>query len=331
MQAPHRRRNAAFTLLELLVVIAIIALLVGLLLPAVQKVREAANRIRCGNNLKQMGLALHGYHDNNGQLPPAYTWTNASRTQPVSRDGRLYDRPPPSSYTEVAWPGWGWAAFLLPYIEQDSIYRQIDFTAPTVGTQALAVRTIRLAVYTCPSDTHTGVYTVLTVDGTVLLEAATNSYAGCYGAGVTTLVGDSGNIAMAPQSGNGLFVRNGTIPFSAIEDGLSNTLAIGERGALFARAPWVGVLDLGTLRTTPDAPVYQSVVHPPPPMVMARASRRYLNDPWSEPYDFFTPHPAGMNALFADGSVRVIRKTLSPEVYRALATRAGNDDIRGFE
>ena len=193
------------------------------------------------------------------------------------------------------------------------------------------MRTVRLAVYTCPSDTRAGVFTVLMVDGTPLLEAATNSYAGCYGSGVTTKYGDSGNIALAPQSGNGMFIRNGNLQFGDIEDGTSNTLAIGERAALFAQAPWVGVLDLGTLRTTPGAPVFQSLVHPPPPMVMARAGHRYLNDPWSEPYDFFTPHPAGMNALFADGSVRRIRKTLSPEVYRALATRASHDDVSPFE
>src|SRR5437879_6931192 len=99
----------AFTLIELLVVIAIIAVLVGLLLPAVQKVREAANRMKCKNNLKQIGLAFHHFHSFRGSFPPGFT------SQADSVDGPSLG------------PGWGWGAYLLQYLDQENVYRQIDF------------------------------------------------------------------------------------------------------------------------------------------------------------------------------------------------------------
>src|SRR6266478_8427302 len=103
-------RRHAFTLIELLVVIAIIAVLIGLFLPAVQKVRETANRLKCKNNLKQIGLAFHNYHAAMGCFPSGFTSASAT----VDGDG--------------TGPGWGWAAYLLPYLEQDNVYRQINFT-----------------------------------------------------------------------------------------------------------------------------------------------------------------------------------------------------------
>src|SRR5690242_14648344 len=107
-QQPFRHRG--FTLIELLVVIAIIGALLGLLLPAVQKVRETAARLQCQNNLKQIGLALHNYHDSQQALPPGYLAFSSYS------DGA----------TDTA-PGWGWAAFILPYLEQEPLYRQINF------------------------------------------------------------------------------------------------------------------------------------------------------------------------------------------------------------
>jgi prepilin-type processing-associated H-X9-DG protein len=153
--------------------------------------------------------------------------------------------------------------------------------------------------------------------GDPLFDAATNSYVACYGAG--------GNLSGAPAGGNGLFARNSAVQFKDITDGLSHTLAVGERSASFARAPWVGVVDQATIRTTAGAPVFQSLVFPPPAMPMARVGNRPLNDPWSEPFDFFGPHPTGMNALFADGSVRWVRTSTAIDVYQAVATRDGGE------
>src|SRR5690349_19978630 len=172
-----RSRRSAFTLIELLVVIAIIAILVGLLLPAVQKVREAAARIKCANNLHQFGLALHLHHDANGRLPPAYVANAVAITVPPDGprpDG--VDLPPPDPFLMPQAPGWGRGAFLLPYLEQDAIYRKIDFSLDLEGFGGWGLRDLPLAVFTCPSDRHTGPFRVPTYVRRLDIQAATNSY-----------------------------------------------------------------------------------------------------------------------------------------------------------
>ena len=134
----------AFTLIELLVVIAIIAILIGLLLPAVQKVRESAARTQCSNNLKQISLALHNYHDTNNGFPPGYVDGNPAG--------------PNTPDTDVG-PGWGWASFLLPFVEQGNVYNQINFSVGVgVGSNA-AVSQLPLKIHQCPADPYQQVMT----------------------------------------------------------------------------------------------------------------------------------------------------------------------------
>src|SRR5947199_9573940 len=159
----RRWRRRAFTLIELLVVIAIIAILIGLLVPAGQKVREAAARTQCQNNLKQIGLAMHNYHDANKGLPPGY------RAHGAYVDGA----------TDTA-PGWGWAAFILPFIEQATLHARIDFNRPVASHPGVAAAMV--PVYLCPSDPcPPGPFAVPSAFGSTVMTAAPASYAACVG------------------------------------------------------------------------------------------------------------------------------------------------------
>jgi hypothetical protein len=214
-------------------------------------------------------------------------------------------------------PGWGWGALLLPYLEQDPLAQKINYKLPVEGPSNLAARTTLLRIYTCPSDRETGVFMVLTDINKELATAATNSYAASYGVGYFLMI--------EQVAGNGVFFRNSRISVTDILKGSSNTLAVGERAALFTQTPWAGVMTGGTARTTPDAPVYTSMIHPAPVMVLARIGIKPLNDPHSEPHDFFSPHHGVNQFLFADGSVRPVSLDTDLQVLQALASRYGYD------
>jgi prepilin-type N-terminal cleavage/methylation domain-containing protein len=310
-----RFQRHGFTLIELLVVIAIIGILIGLLLPAVQKVREAANRTSCTNNLKQINLALVMYHDNLGSFPSGFIY-NPKLTGPVSR---VIHRPPPQSFPLPQGPGWGWASLILQYLEQKNVADQITYALPVESPSNQDARLVILRMYDCPSDTVTGVFTVLDDKNQALAQAASNSYAACFGALDTP--------ANSPDKGNGMFFRNSRIRTQDVTDGLSNTLTIGERPGSFSQTPWAGAMTGGTARTTPGAPVYQSLIEPAPTMPLAHIHTRVINDPNSEPYDFFSPHPGVIVFGFADGSVHSISLSMDVQIMQALATRAGNEAI----
>lgn len=302
---PAERSRSAFTLVELLVVIGIIALLMALSLPAMSRVREAACQTTCRNNLHQIGVAFHSYADAKGFLPPGYTF-----------DGVQVPGVPVVFNTA---PGWGWAAHLLPYIGQGPLADQFDWDQPVEKKANEVGRMQIITTYTCPSDRKTGVYTILSHLNAKVGEAATNSYAACYGFG--------GRIGEYPTYGNGLFFRNSRYRLNEIPDGLSTTLAVGERAALFCQGPWVGCLSDGTIRTDLEAPVYTFAIEETAVLVLARTSAITLNHDFAEPYDFYTPHPAVGHFLFADGSVRALAAATPLAVWQAIGTRDGGEAL----
>lgn len=293
--------RSGFTLIELLVVIAIVAVLIGLLLPAVQKVREAAARMSCENNLHQIGLALHGYHDAQQSFPSGY---------------RCTVQPKP----EVTSPGWGWAALLLPYVEQGNLAQQINFALPVEDASNLAARTNIIKLFVCPSDRSTGLFTVLDKSNVPLTQAATNSYAASHGVGA--------DLDEELDIFNGMFSRNSRVKIADITDGTSNTIAVGERGAFFTQTPWAGAVSLGTTRITSGAPVNNPAgIEDAATQTLVHVSVHSLNDPNGDPEDFFGPH-AGINViLFGDGSVRPVKAGLSLSILQALATRNGGEVV----
>ncbi len=302
-------RRVAFTLIELLVVIAIMAVVAGMLSPAVLKVREAANRARCRQNLQHLGLALHEYHDGHGTFPPGYLC-----------------KVNPADPLHTA-PGWGWAAFLLPYLEHGALHRNIEFAEPIGAKRHDAVRAATIRVLVCPTDRETGRFTVHTQTGKPLTQAATNSYAACYGA--------AGAISVEPDAGDGVFFRNSKVCMRDIPDGVSFTIALGERAALFVQTPWAGVIHQGAVRTTPEAPAQSTLVEEGATQTLALILPRedyFLNSPQSEPYDFFSPHTGLVHFAFADASVHAVNpRAVSDSALKALATRAGGERVNREE
>jgi prepilin-type N-terminal cleavage/methylation domain-containing protein/prepilin-type processing-associated H-X9-DG protein len=304
------KRRSGFTLIELLVVVAIIGVLIGLLLPAVQKVREAASRLKCKNNLKQIGLALHNYHDRVGSFPAGYT-ANA-----LNNDG--------------TGPGWGWAAHLLPDLEQENLWRLIDFTQPIIaaGNHDI-VRQANVSFLRCPSDPRQDPIPLseFTNPAGLTTPLARSNYVACYGN--TPFLGESPavlttHLSIDGISGKGMFYRNSRTRMADVMDGLSNTLAIGEKNAKNTMASWVGVIPGAQWRSANDVANYGGVPsNIAAALALGHACRQH--PPSAEAgvaEDFSSPHINGVNVLFADGSVHAIRTSIRMTVYPFTASIA---------
>ncbi|HZZ78102.1 MAG TPA: DUF1559 domain-containing protein [Gemmataceae bacterium] len=330
-----RRNRPGFTLIELLVVIAIIAILIALLVPAVQKVREAAARTQCINNLKQIGLALHGYHDANKKLPP----------------GAATDSPP----FGVSGGGWGssWKVYILPYLDQGPIFTRWTFNGSsgyTNGNNMPLVNNLTLAVYRCPSSSLPNFYPSSNNGGAIeMFSTYTGVMGSVTGTGVITVSAccDSGGSGIA--STNGILYAGSAVTMVSITDGTSNTWIVGEQsdhvrdangqiitgsyGALTSQGPhgWtMGCSNNNGASNTErvfNCTAVRYQINQRGIVSNATTGSTGVNQNAGANIPFSSSHTGGANMLFADGTVHFASNSTALAVMQALATRAGGESV----
>ena len=313
--------KSGFTLIELLVVIAIIGVLVGLLLPAVQQAREAARRSACSNKMKQQGLAIHNFADVNPEKFPA-GWVG--------------------EYENGEWhgdegEGFGFASRMLPFIEENNVYKTINFNQQVSHSSNAAARTTVISTFRCPSDAYgasdlfnpgaegSGEETPDASPGSN--QYARSNYPGCFGSEHMSGHEDHDDLTAAlqgedeglePGEGNGIFFAGGAngqnaVSFRDVSDGLSKTIMIGERDSRLGGSLWIGRgdgLESGMSR-------------------IVGVGEHVFNggDPHFE--DFFSSHPGGVSFVFADGHVAFLSDGMSESLFQSLSTRAGGEVVNG--
>jgi len=305
------RRSPGFTLIELLVVIAIIAVLIALLLPAVQASREAARRCQCVNNLMQIGIAAKNYETAFEVLPPGV----------INPTGPIQNKP--NGYH------FNWVAQLLPYLDQKPIARHLDFNVNVYQPQNDTARGVLIRSLLCPSAV--GPERMSTPNAPAAWgDPALTHYAACHNDTETPI--DAKN--------NGVFFLNSRIRYEDIEDGSSQTIFFGEKNADTGELGWASGTR-ATLRNAgwllngryliPATPSNPSGADGSDTDPAAATAAGKAVKPAPAPVDpvggFSSRHPGGANFGFGDGSVRFLKSTINWKVFRLLANRADGDLI----
>ncbi|VTR97703.1 DUF1559 domain-containing protein [Tuwongella immobilis] len=307
------RSRQGFTLIELLVVIAIIAILIGLLLPAVQKVREAAARMKCQNNVKQIGIALHSYHDANSTLPPGVS----AGFHGLASYGPDWDRR-------------SWPIFLLPYVEQDNLFRFVEARVQVVsvsGGHTIFFNEVGTVVsaFVCPSDPNAPKNLTAGAGTPNAGQGAHTNYAGCVGN--TTASYTNADLG-------GMLYGKSRVRLTDVNDGLSNTLMTGEillsqdTGSHDTRGRMHNAVHAGVSFSTglpPNTTVgdeQQSYCIPVPNRAPCGGSGLRLS--------LRSNHTGGVNVGLGDGSVRFITNNINLTTYQSLGTRAGGEVVADY-
>jgi prepilin-type N-terminal cleavage/methylation domain-containing protein len=300
-----RDPRRAFTLVELLVVIAIIGILIALLLPAVQAAREAARRMQCSNNLKQIALSLHNYHDTFKSLPPGHI---RREIDPATGNPRW------------AWTnGYGWGGLALPFVEQGSLHSLIDFTVSVYDPVNLAVLAMDTpSLLQCPSD-EIPLRANPQNPGDAANQIVTSDYVACGGSFANSHrepVAVSSSSNYVDRDLNGMFSADVAYKFRDCKDGTSNTFLVGETIYRSNNNYGFNATYLGSARLTDGRP-YRT-------LRLIRPGDRFINDPRTstgvmrDTYSSY--HPGGTQFALTDGSARFVSETIEHTVTNATDT-----------